>query len=414
MCGAAHVAAVTRCLNEMSPDEMTVPNQTTPSVNREPHAHPPVHTPSSLLDAVDVAPLFTPFSVGDLTLVNRFVMAPMTRSKSPGGVPGADVAAYYARRAAQVGLIITEGTYVDHPAAGSSDRVPRFYGDDALAGWAAVVAAVHAVGGRIMPQLWHIGATRAAGTPPHPDAPTLSPSGITLDGSTVGAAATQVELNDLIAGFARSARAAQRLGFDGVEVHGAHGYLLDQFFWSATNRRTDAYGGTPENRSRLSAEIVAAMRREVGPTFPIVFRFSQWKVRQYEARSFETPQELERMLRPLTDAGVSMFHVSTRRYWLPGFVGSARTLAGWTKHVSGLPTIAIGSVGVDVPFLGQGEDASTSLSLAPLLELFGAGEFDLVAVGRALISEPNWVGTLRSGQVQQIRAYEKVHEQTLD
>lgn len=158
---------------------------------------------------------------------------------------------------------------------------------------------MHAVGGRIMPQLWHIGATRAAGSPPHPEAPTMSLSGITLDGSTVGAAATQVELDELIAGFARSARAAQRLGFDGVEVHGAHGYLLDQFFWSATNRRTDAYGGTPENRARLSTEIVAAMRREVGPTFPIAFRFSQWKVRQYEARSFDTPQELEQMLRPL-------------------------------------------------------------------------------------------------------------------
>ena len=110
--------------------------------------------------------------MGGLSLPNRIVMAPMTREFSPGGVPDAEVAAYYARRAAGgVGLIITEGTYVNHPSAGTSGRIPRFHGDDALAGWERVVAAVHAAGGRIVPQLWHVGAARAAGAPPVPDGP---------------------------------------------------------------------------------------------------------------------------------------------------------------------------------------------------------------------------------------------------
>ncbi|MFI4941072.1 MAG: 12-oxophytodienoate reductase, partial [Burkholderiales bacterium] len=104
------------------------------------------------------APLFKPFLSNNLILPNRVVMAPMTRSFSPGGVPGADVAAYYRRRAENgVGLIITEGTLINHPAATNDPRVPRFHGADALAGWANVVAAVHAAGGKIMPQIWHIG-----------------------------------------------------------------------------------------------------------------------------------------------------------------------------------------------------------------------------------------------------------------
>jgi NADH:flavin oxidoreductase / NADH oxidase family len=123
--------------------------------------------------------LVRPFSLGSLTVPNRVVMSPMTREFSPDGVPGSDVAQYYARRAAGgVGLIITEGTYVGHDSAGSSARVPRFYGDEALAGWSAVADTVHQAGGKIMPQLWHMGMDRAAGAPPVPDAPRIGPSGI--------------------------------------------------------------------------------------------------------------------------------------------------------------------------------------------------------------------------------------------
>src|SRR6202012_3556910 len=135
----------------------------------------------TLLDGAAVTPLFNPVSVAGLKLRNRFAMAPMTRQFSPDGIPGDDVAAYYGRRASSLGLLITEGTYVDEGAGGST-RVPRFYGERSLAGWRNVAAAVHAAGGVIFPQLWHIGAARTPGSGPFPEAPVVSPSGIDAAG----------------------------------------------------------------------------------------------------------------------------------------------------------------------------------------------------------------------------------------
>ncbi|UAC01938.1 NADH:flavin oxidoreductase [Dactylosporangium vinaceum] len=370
-------------------------------------------TTTGLRTAADPAPLFTPYALGDVNLANRFVMAPMTRQFSPGGVPGPDVAAYYARRAPHVGLIVTEGTYVDHPSAGSSDRVPRFYGADALAGWRFVAEAVHAAGGRIVPQLWHLGAVRTAGSPPDPGAPVLSPSGLRADGTAVGEPATAADLDAVVAAFARAAADAQRAGFDGVEIHGAHGYLLDQFLWPGTNRRTDHHGGSPANRARLSAEVIAAIRAATGPAFPILFRFSQWKGGHFDARIADTPAELEQLLAPLVDAGVTALHVSTRRYWLPAFDDTALTLAGWTKKLTGLPVIAIGSVGVAQAFRGEHEEQAGSLSLAPLLERFDQGEFDLIALGRALLSDPAWPTKLAEDRLSEIHPYDKADETRL-
>ena len=368
----------------------------------------PTALPSTvtLLDGVDAAPLFTPFSLSGVELANRFVMAPMTRQSSPGGVPGEDVAGYYARRAAHLGLVVTEGTYVDHPSAGSSDRVPRFYGDDALAGWRRVVDAVHAAGGRIVPQLWHLGAGREAGAPPHPGAPVFSPSGLGPDGTVVGDEPTTAQIDELVASFARAAADARGAGFDGVELHGAHGYLLDQFFWPRTNHRADGYGGSLAGRARIAAEVIAAVRAAVGPDYPLIYRFSQWKAGFYDDRIAENPDELAALLTPLVDAGASALHVSTRRYWLPAFDGSPRTLAGWAKKLTGLPVITVGSVGVPTAFRGGHEGAVPTLSLAPLVELFDRGEFDLVALGRVLLSEPAWVAKLREGRLADIRPYD--------
>ncbi|MCL9762256.1 NADH:flavin oxidoreductase [Frankia sp. AiPa1] len=383
---------------------MTVSSDSAAPVSASAPVPSPRTDSEALLDGTDASPLFTPLELSGLPLANRFVMAPMTRQASPDGVPGEDVAAYYARRAAHVGLIVTEGTYVDHRSAGSSERVPRLYGEDALAGWRRVVEAVHRAGGRIVPQLWHLGVTREAGTPPYPDAPVFSPSGLRADGTRAGEPATIAEIDAVIASFARAAVAAREAGFDGVELHGAHGYLLDQFSWSRTNRRTDGYGGDPAARARLGAEVVTAIRGEVGPDFPVLYRFSQWKGGFYDARSADTPGELETLLGPLVTAGVSALHVSTRRYWLPAFDGSPRTLAGWAKQLTGLPTIAIGSVGVAQAF-GEAKADASSLSLAPLVELFERGEFDLVALGRVLLSDPAWPSKVREGRLTEIQPF---------
>jgi 2,4-dienoyl-CoA reductase-like NADH-dependent reductase (Old Yellow Enzyme family) len=353
--------------------------------------------------------LSRPFSLGRLTMPNRIVMSPMTREFSPGGVPGEDVAAYYARRAAGgVGLIITEGTYVGHPSAGQSHRVPRFHGEDALAGWARVAQAVHQAGGRIVPQLWHVGMTRTADATSFPGATALGPSGLALDGTApgTGRAMNSTDLDAVIRAFAVAAADAERLGFDGVELHGAHGYLIDEFLWSRTNKRTDAYGGAPASRARFAVEVIAAVREAVSPDFPVTFRLSQWKTAHYDARIAETPQELEALLTPLSAAGVDAFHASTRRYWLPEFDGSDLNLAGWAKKLSGKPTITVGSVGLDNDLSSsfRGESAAVA-SIDGLLDRLERDEFDLVAVGRSLLADPSWAAKVLTGRTAELTPF---------
>ncbi|MFF4901051.1 NADH:flavin oxidoreductase [Streptomyces sp. NPDC001068] len=360
--------------------------------------------------------LSRPITLNGLTVPNRIVMAPMTRQFSPGGVPGEDVVSYYARRAAAgVGLIVTEGTYVGHDSAGQSTRVPRFHGEEQLAGWAKVAEGVHAAGGTIVPQLWHVGMVRKQGQPPVADAPAVGPSGIRLDGTEgEGRAMTREDLDDVIRAFAEAAAAAERIGFDGVELHGAHGYLLDQFLWAGTNRRTDGYGGDPVARTRFAAEIVAAVRASVSPEFPVIFRYSQWKSDNYDARLAETPEELEAILSPLAAAGVDVFHASTRRYWLPEFDGSDLNLAGWTKKLTGKPAITVGSVGLDGDFIkafaGEG---SPTRGIEDLLDSLERDEYDMVAVGRALLQDPEWAAKVLGGRTQDLKSYDAEALKTL-
>ncbi|WP_399206411.1 NADH:flavin oxidoreductase [Streptomyces sp. SLBN-134] len=373
-----------------------------------------VTSPETVARAAEV--LSRPVSLNGLTVPNRIAMAPMTRMFSPGGVPGEDVVSYYSRRAAAgVGLIVTEGTYVGHESAGLSDRVPRFHGAEQLAGWAKVAEAVHAAGGTIVPQLWHIGMVRKEGQAPYPDAPAVGPSGLRMDGGEgAGKAMTQGDIDDVVAAFAQAAADAERIGFDGVELHGAHGYLIDQFLWSGTNRRTDAYGGDPVARARFAAEIVAAVRGAVSPGFPVLFRYSQWKQDAYDARLARTPQELEAILAPLAAAGVDAFHASTRRYWLPEFEDSDLNLAGWTKKLTGRPAITVGSVGLNGEFLKafQGEGAELG-SLDNLLDRMERDEFDLVAVGRALLQDPQWAAKVLAGRFDELAPYDAASLQTL-
>ncbi|MFD7453904.1 NADH:flavin oxidoreductase [Kitasatospora sp. NPDC059827] len=360
--------------------------------------------------------LSRPVTINGLTVPNRIAMAPMTRQFSPGGVPGENVSSYYARRAAAgVGLIVTEGTYVNHESAGQSDSIPRFHGEEQLAGWARVAAEVHAAGGTIVPQLWHIGMVRKQGEPPVADAPAVGPSGIRLDGTEgTGRAMTRTDLDAVIAAFAEAAAAAERIGFDGVELHGAHGYLLDQFLWAGTNRRTDGYGGDPVARTKFTAELVAAVRAAVSPEFPVIFRYSQWKSENYDARLAETPQELESVLAPLAEAGVDAFHASTRRYWVPEFDGSDLNLAGWTKKLTGRPTITVGSVGlagdVIAAFAGEGSDTQ---GIDNLLDRLERDEFDLVAIGRALLQDPQWAAKVLGGRFSELRPYDAAAVRTL-
>lgn len=362
------------------------------------------------------SPLFAPFHHKALSLHNRIVMAPMTRSRSPDGIPTADVAAYYRRRAeGGVGLIITEGTTVQRPGASNDPNIPNFHTKASLAGWRRVVEEVHAAGGKIAPQLWHMGMVRKPGTGPYPDGPSDGPSGLSASGKQVGQPMTDADIADTIGAFAEAAAQAKETGFDAVELHGAHGYLLDQFFWKQSNRRTDDYGGDLTRSTRFTSEIVQAVRRRVGSNFPIILRFSQWKQQDYSARLAASPEELTTFLEPLSDAGVDIFHCSTRRFWEPEFEGTHLNLAGWTKRITGKPTITVGSVGLkgsDFIHAFSGESAEVG-ELGELESRLHDGEFDLVAVGRALITDPHWAIKVREGRFSELAPFTPASLETL-
>lgn len=351
--------------------------------------------------------LFSPYESNKLSLSNRIVMAPMTRQFSPNGVPTEDVAGYYQRRAqGGTGLIITEGTTVNDKVATMDANIPQFHGKEALAGWKNVVDAVHSAGGKIMPQLWHVGMARVADKAPYPELPSAGPSGLFKPGKQGAEPMTVAHIEAVIEAFAQAAADAQSMGMDGIEIHGAHGYLIDQFFWEGTNQRTDSWGGSMANRGRFAVEIIKAIRAATSEDFPILLRYSQWKQQDYTARLAHSPSELEAFLLPLSEAGVDVFHCSQRRYWEPEFEGSELNLAGWTKKITGKPTITVGSVGLNDDFFGafQGQGSETR-AVDDLLERLDAGEFDLVAVGRALLQDPNWSNKIKENRMNELQQY---------
>ena len=354
--------------------------------------------------------LFQPFELKSLKLKNRIAMAPMTRSFSPQGVPAMNIADYYDRRVVgEVGLIISEGTVVDRPASSNDPDVPHFYGEKALGGWKTVIDKVHDDGGVMAPQIWHMGVVAPHNSGWLPAAPFEGPSGLVGPGKIGGVAMTEGDIKATIKAFAQAAAEAKKLGFDAVEIHGAHGYLIDQFFWHPTNQRTDGYGGkTLPERARFALEIIQAVRHSTGPDFPICLRVSQWKLQDFTAKLVASPEEMAAWLVPLAQAGVDIFHCSQRRFWDEEFKGSDLNFAGWAKKLTGKASMTVGSVGLTGDFLAafKGE-ASKPCSLDELLRRFNRGDFDLVAVGRALLADADWVRKIEEGRLSELRGFTK-------
>ncbi|MEZ5655419.1 MAG: NADH:flavin oxidoreductase [Sphingobium sp.] len=363
------------------------------------------------MTSTDTDILFRPFRIRSLKLPNRIVMSPMTRGLAPGGVLGSANADYYRRRAeGGVGLILSEGTVIDRPASRNEPGIPFFHGEAALAGWKGVIDAVHAAGGRMGPQLWHTGSTKGM-SGWEPDAVIESPSGLLAPNTPRGETMSDSAIADTIAAFAKAAAEAKRLGFDIIELHGAHGYLIDEFFWAGTNLRDDRYGGRRiGERSRFARDVVAAVRAAVGPDFPVSFRVSQWKQQDYGAKLAETPSEMAEWLQPLVDAGVDVLHCSQRRFWEPEFPeidgDNGLNFAGWAKKLTGAATISVGSVGLSGEFVAAfGGESSTSVALDQLLERMDRDEFDLIAVGRALLADPQWVAKVQNGSIEKFKGF---------
>jgi 2,4-dienoyl-CoA reductase-like NADH-dependent reductase (Old Yellow Enzyme family) len=376
--------------------------------------------------------LFKPFKLGPIDLPNRVVMSPMGRLFCEDGVLAAGYPEYYRRRVeGETYLITGEAAGID-PVSLSIPEAPFFFGDRALRAWADVSNAVRDAGGHFMPQLWHAGMGREPGTGPFPEKPSLSVSGLFIPHvgadlkpkpeRSVAEPLLKAGIDAVVEAFGEAAFQARKMGCSGVNVHGAHGYLIDQFLWTRSNRRGDDYGGSLANRVRFACEVIAEIRRRTSPDFPIVLRLSQWKTQDYEAKIAETPSELEQILSPLVDAGVDLFDCSTRRFWEPEFPRSDLNLAGWAKKLSGKPSMTVGSVGLEGAFMtatdeGHGEyvnestseqtERSAPASLDRLVERLEREEFDLVAVGRALIANPDWTALIRTGDYEKLRPYNR-------
>ncbi|MGE4338882.1 MAG: NADH:flavin oxidoreductase [Pigmentiphaga sp.] len=260
--------------------------------------------------------------LGGLTLENRLIVAPMSRMQAnDDGTVSPNMPTYYARYARHgAGMIMTEALYIDHVAARAYFNQPGLASDAQAESWTPVVRAVHAAGARIMAQLQHGGRLAEPGLNPcHLGASTGLAAGLTWQTGRPNApalAATAEQIHSLVQGFAEAARRACAGGFDGVEIHGARGYLLDEFLSASTNQRTDGYGGSLEGRLRLPLEVVAAVREAIGDK-PLSYNLSLYKMDDVSYQPPGGAQEVAAIVRSLEASGVDILHISTRKALRP-------------------------------------------------------------------------------------------------
>ncbi len=340
-----------------------------------------------------VSALLRPFRLQALALPNRLVVAPMTRiSATPDGMPTGAMARYYARFAqGGFGLVITEGVYTDRAYAQGYASQPGLTDPAQARAWRDVVRAVHDAGGRIFAQLMHAGALSQANRFRND---TAGPSAVQPRGEQLRVyagtgpyrmprAMTDGDIDEAVSGFARAATLARDVaGFDGVELHGANGYLIDQFLTAHTNRRTDRWGGDIGHRVRLAVETAQAVRRAVGRDFPLGMRISQAKVNDLHHRWPEGAQGAAIVFRALAGAGLDYLHVTEHEAWRPAFPDDPASLVAHAHRAAGgVPIIANGG-------LHDAERAG---------EVLGHGA-DLVALGKGALANPDYPRRLAAGR----------------
>lgn len=341
--------------------------------------------------AADWPHTLSPFRLGSLDLPNRCVVAPMTRiSADADGVPTAQMAAHYGAFArGGFGLIITEGTHPDAAQSQGYRDQPGIATPAQTAGWRAVTEPVHAAGGRIVLQLMHAGAlvqdNRYTDEAVAPSA--IQPAGAMAsryygDGPfPTPRALARDEIAAIVDSFENAAANAMEAGFDGVEIHGANGYLPVQFLTPETNTRTDEYGGSLENRLRFHRETMAAVVRGVAGRGLAGMRMSQSRSGDFNYKWSGGVDDAKAIFAALTAEGADFIHVSTHQ-GLDEEFGSGHTLAGLAREFSGLPVIACGKL--EDPVRGE--------------KLLATGEADLVAIARGAIGDPSWPRKLARGE----------------
>jgi 2,4-dienoyl-CoA reductase-like NADH-dependent reductase (Old Yellow Enzyme family) len=339
-------------------------------------------------------PALRPERIGRLTLANRLAVAPMTRvSAAPDGTPTPEMAGYYAAYAeGGFGLLISEGTYTDTVYSQGYLNQPGIVSGEHTEAWRQITERVHAAGSRFVMQLMHAGAL-SQGNRYRDD--TAGPSAVLPRGEKMPEyggsgtwpapkAMTPADIETAVDGFVRSAVRARQAGFDGVEVHGANGYLVDQFLTDYTNLRDDSYGGPVSGRVRLAAEIVAAIRAEVGADFCVGIRLSQTKVNDFTHRWPGGSHDAKIIFAALAEAGASYLHIASEgRDWIEtARLDGGATITGLARQVTGLPVIANGGMH----------------DLARAAQVLSDGHADLVSVGRGALANPDLPRRLGEGR----------------
>ncbi|MEV7553171.1 NADH:flavin oxidoreductase [Amycolatopsis sp. NPDC089917] len=329
-------------------------------------------------------PALAPTTLGGLALRNRYAVAPMTRvSAAPDGTPTGEMADYYAEFArGGFGLVFSEGIYPDTAASQGYLNQPGLARDEHVAGWRVVTAGVRAAGGRMIAQLMHAGAISQGN--PH-QSHNVGPSAVQPRGEMMPAYGgsgpwvaprelTTAEIDGIVDGFAVAARRAREAGFDGVEVHAANGYLLDQFLTDYTNRRTDSYGGSVAGRIRLTARVVTAVAEAV-PELVTGVRLSQTKVNDFTYRWPGGREDAEVIFAAVAEAGADYLHIASEgRNWLEtAKLADGDTITALARKVTGLPVVANGGMH----------------DLAQAKEVLAGGHADVLSIGHGALANPD-------------------------
>lgn len=339
--------------------------------------------------------LFETVTLGTTILNNRVGVAPMTRtSATEEGLVTNQMISYYTSFAqGGFGLIITEGTYIDDRYSQTYFKQPGIVYDKQAQEWKKIVDSVHQAGAKIFMQIQHSGPLSQGNRFVEE---TIAPSVVQPKGEqlefyggkgpfSIPKEATKEEITDVINGFVNAAKRAQSVGFDGVEIHGANGYLLDAFLTDYTNQRTDEYGGTTENRVRLLVEVSKAVREAVGPDFTVGIRISQGKVNDYTHKWVGKEQDAATIFGQLGQAGLDYIHVTEHKAWQPAFDTSDLPLAAFAKKYGKIPVIANGHL----------ENPSKAS------EMITHGEADVITLGKGALANHDWVNKVQDKETLQ-------------
>jgi 2,4-dienoyl-CoA reductase-like NADH-dependent reductase (Old Yellow Enzyme family) len=331
--------------------------------------------------------LFSPFSINGFKLKNRIGVAPMTRMSSPGdSIPRQDVLDFLVRRAQNgAAIVYTEAIVTDYESAQGYPGQARLTTQRQIDAWKPVVKAIQEEGAIAIMQMFHCG--RMAWPEINPAGRVIAPSAISpkqdnpMTGSPypVPDAMTQFDIDHVIKGFAETARGAVEAGFDGIEIHGAHGYLINSFLSTYSNHRTDSYGGSVENRFRFAHEVIEAVRKAVPRERLLLFRISNWGVADMEVSLFESKDEWQQMIRLLSAEPIDAISVSTYSYSEKAF-GTDQNMAQITREVTDLPIMICGRI-------YDRASAEDALKHA-----------DIVLSAKSMLLNPNWVEDLRAGK----------------